>query len=95
VNRANLCVDDEAIILMALKQELRSVIGPGFIYETARDGIEALEVVDSLVAEGIKLVLVISDWLMPGLAGDELVLRLKDRHPDVQAIIITGQANDA
>lgn len=47
-NNAILCVDDEPIILIALKQELKKQFGNEFQYETAINANEALEVVDEL-----------------------------------------------
>jgi CheY-like chemotaxis protein len=94
MDKAIVCVDDEAIILMALKRELRTAIGTSFVYESAADGNEALAVIDSLVAEGVRVVLLITDWMMPGLKGDELVREVRKRHPDIRAILVTGQADE-
>ncbi len=94
MEKAILCIDDEAIILMSLKQELRRAFGSSFIYETARDGAEALEIMEGLSAEGIRLILVISDWLMPGIPADELIGRIRQTCTDIKIIIITGQANE-
>jgi CheY-like chemotaxis protein len=95
VSKAILCVDDEVIILMAIKLELRNAFGSEFVYETASDGAEALELMESLMKEGVRVVVVISDWLMPGMKGDELVIEIQRRYPDIQAMIVTGQADDA
>jgi DNA-binding NtrC family response regulator len=94
VKDAILCVDDETIILLSLKQELRREFGTEFTYETARSGDEALDIVEEIKREGQNLALVISDWLMPGLAGDELIVRIKGRSPETKAIIVTGHANE-
>jgi len=93
-SKAILIVDDEPIILMALRRELRSSLGPAYQYETARDGTEGLEVVEELVAEGVKVVLVVSDWLMPGIKGDQFLLELRRRHPDIRTIMVSGQADE-
>ncbi|MBP7094839.1 MAG: response regulator [Spirochaetia bacterium] len=91
--RAILCVDDEAIILMALKQELKSHFRDRFLYETAVDAEEALAAIDELVAEGVEVILVISDWLMPGMKGDEFLLKVHERHPGIGSIMVTGHAD--
>lgn len=70
-NNAILCVDDEPIILIALKQELKKQFGNEFQYETAVNATEALEVVDDLAENGINVILILSDWRMPGIKGDE------------------------
>ncbi len=79
---------------MALKQELRSAFGGQFDYETARDAETALEMINELAAEQIEIVLVISDWLMPGIKGDEFLLQARARCPGTCAIMVTGQADD-
>ena len=91
---AILCVDDEPIILMALKQELRSAFGQKFDYETALDASQALELIDELREEGIEIILVISDWLMPGIKGDEFLVQARQRCPGTGTIMITGHADD-
>lgn len=93
-DKAILIVDDEAIILMALRQELRAELGPGYRYEIACDANEALGLFDELSAEGIEIVLVISDWLMPGMKGDEFLMRAKSRHPGIRTIMISGQTDE-
>jgi DNA-binding NtrC family response regulator len=90
---AILIVDDEAIILMALKQELMGRYGDAFQLETALNAKEANEVIDDLVGDGIRIILIISDWLMPGVKGDRFLADVKIRHPTVRCIIISGQAD--
>jgi CheY-like chemotaxis protein len=88
-----LCVDDEPLILEALKTELRSRFSSRFSYETALDGLEALALIEELVAEGISIVLVVSDWMMPGIKGDEFLSRVHVRWPSIRTILITGHAD--
>jgi quercetin dioxygenase-like cupin family protein/ActR/RegA family two-component response regulator len=92
---AILCVDDEAIILLALKNELRDAFGERFLYETALGAEQALASLERLTAEGIRIILVISDWLMPGIKGDEFLAIVRERYPGTKAIMITGQADAA
>lgn len=92
---AILCVDDEAIILMALKQELRASFGTSIDYETAYNADQALTTIKELRDEGIDLILVISDWLMPGIKGDEFLLEARKLYPTASAIMLTGQADDS
>lgn len=94
IDKAILLVDDEAIILLALRQELRAELGPLYRYEIATNAKEALAVFDELAADGIRIVLVISDWLMPGMKGDEFLMRVHEQHPDVKTIMISGQTDE-
>jgi CheY-like chemotaxis protein len=93
MDKAILCVDDEPIILMAMKMELRRSFGSEFLYESATDGDQALETIGALAEDGVKVVLLISDWLMPGMKGDELVTEVGRRFPGIRAIIVTGHAD--
>jgi len=90
---AILIVDDEAMILMAIKQEIMSRYGEAFQIETALDAEEGFEVIDELVQEQVDVILVISDWLMPGLKGDEFLAKVKAQHPSIHCIIISGHAD--
>jgi DNA-binding NtrC family response regulator len=92
--KAILCVDDEAIILLSLVQELKRAFGSKCLYEKALDAESALAAVEDLEREEIEVVLIISDWLMPGMKGDAFIEIVKERHPDIKTILITGQADD-
>ncbi len=90
--QAILCVDDEAIIVMSLSQEIRSHFRDRFIYETALSAEEAFVIIDELTKEGIRLIMVISDWLMPGMKGDEFLSTVRQMHPDTKTLLVTGHA---
>jgi len=92
-NEAILCVDDEAIILMAMKRELKAHFRDRFRFETALDAEEALRVISALTDDGVSVILVITDWLMPGMKGDELLIRLRSLHPHIRSIMVTGHAD--
>jgi putative two-component system response regulator len=88
-----LLVDDERIVLMSLKSEIRANLGNEARIETADSGAEALAVMDSLEAEGAPLALVISDLRMPGMNGDALLSRVRERQPDALHVLLTGYAD--
>lgn len=73
-----------------MKKELSRRFGDRFEYATARNGHDALATADRLVADGRKLVLVLSDLLMPGMKGDEFLVELHKRHPAVATALISG-----
>ncbi len=91
--QAILCVDDEEMILNCLKEQLRRRLSGEFLFETANSGEEALEVMAELVEDGISLVVVVSDWLMPGLKGDEFLVQVHQKYPQVVTVMLTGQAD--
>jgi len=90
-----LCVDDEVLILISLKHELRKYFGSRFTYETASGPFEALELLDELKQEGSQVVLVLSDWLMPGMRGDAFLEKARQEFPGMKALLISGQIADA
>lgn len=90
---AILCVDDEAVILESLRSQLREAFGDAYSYEIAQDAEDALEVIDELQEEGTQVLLIVSDWLMPGMKGDEFLIEVHRQFPNVVKILLTGQAD--
>lgn len=90
-NIAILAVDDERIILDSIRIQLEKNFSAKYILEFAESANEALEVVESLTNTGIEILLVISDYLMPGMKGDEFVTILKNKFPTINIIMLTGQ----
>jgi CheY-like chemotaxis protein len=90
-----LCVDDESIVLESLRSQLENCLGSEFSYEFAESGVEGLELVEELYQEGLEIALDISDWLMPRMKGDEFLIELHKRHPQINKIILSGLAEDS
>jgi DNA-binding NtrC family response regulator len=91
---AILCVDDEVVILLALKQELKRRFGSRFSVETALDPEQAIGIVEELDSKGVRTAIVITDWIMPGMRGDGLVRTLKERWPGIKSILMSGIADE-
>ena len=84
--RANcLIVDDEPRLRQVLMHLMRA---DGFRCVEAGNGVEALE---QLEKEPITLVL--TDMEMPKMGGIELLKQLRQRHPDVAVVMITGNSD--
>lgn len=82
-----LFVDDEPNVLAALKRMLR------YKHETwdmtfVESGLEALEQLDLKHYDAL-----VSDIRMPGMDGAELLSRVKDAHPSVIRIALSGQVD--
>lgn len=90
-----LCVDDEIIVLTALKDQLRRAFGSDFHIDVAESAEEALELLDELALDGHTLLVIVSDWLMPGMKGDEFLIKAHERFPSVVKIMLSGQAESA
>ncbi|MCS6904407.1 MAG: SpoIIE family protein phosphatase [Bacteroidia bacterium] len=88
-----LCVDDERSVLDTLSQQIVSALGKEFEIEVAQSGEEALELAQQLEKEGLQLAVVLTDQIMPGMKGDELLIQLHRTHPEALKILLTGQAN--
>jgi CheY-like chemotaxis protein len=91
--KAIICVDDESIILESLREQLEKYFGDQYSYETAESGEEALEIIDDLEDDNIDIAIIVSDWLMPGMKGDRLLLQVDLRYPRVVKVLLTGQAD--
>ncbi len=90
-----LCVDDERVILDSLERQLEDAFGDDYLYEFAENGEDALELIDELNEEGLNIIVVVSDWLMPGIKGDEFLVRVHNQFPNTVNILLSGQADDA
>jgi adenylate cyclase len=59
----------------------------------AQGGEEALEVISELLEDNYEITVVIADYIMPGMKGDELLIRIHDISPKTHKIMLTGQAD--
>ncbi|OQY53014.1 MAG: hypothetical protein DRR08_10735 [Candidatus Parabeggiatoa sp. nov. 2] len=87
------CVDDERTVLNSLQTELMNALGDDYLIEPAESGLDALEIIEELLEDGIELPVVISDQIMPGIKGDELLTRIHAIAPKTLTILLTGQAD--
>jgi DNA-binding NtrC family response regulator len=92
---AILCVDDEVMILDSLREQLQRRFGDQYLYEVAESVKEAWWVIEDLQASGIRLLVIVSDWLMPDVRGDEFLVQVHQRFPNILTIMLTGQADAA
>lgn len=90
-----LCVDDEQVVLKSLKMQLKEAFGDTYLYELAEDADEALELIHELSKDESNIVLIVSDWLMPGMKGDEFLTRVHQEFPSIVKIMLTGQADES
>ena len=79
-----LLVDDEEEFTRALAERMAA---RGLRVETAPDGEAALARAATKSFDAILL-----DLSMPGLDGIETLRRLRERHPEIQVILLTGHA---
>src|SRR5574338_126240 len=79
-----LLVDDQRSILHLLHSALNTM-GHDLEIIEAPSGEEAL-----LSAQLRKIDLVVSDYLLPGITGIELIHKIRARHPDVKVVLVSG-----
>jgi CheY-like chemotaxis protein len=91
---AIICVDDEVVILDSLKKQLKRKFGDRFIYEVAESPEEAWKIIEELQADEIDIIVIVSDWLMPGTKGDEFLIQIHNSFPNITKIMLTGQADE-
>lgn len=88
-----LCVDDEKIILDSLKTQLKAHFGEKFLYEVAENADDAMELIDELHDDGLRILVIVTDWLMPGIKGDEFLAQVHKKYPEIVKVMLTGQAD--
>jgi CheY-like chemotaxis protein len=84
-----LVVDDEPDVEVLFRQQFRRDLRAGrFVMEFAQSAPAALQRIGD--AEGVSLILILSDINMPGMSGLELLPKAKAIRPDVPVIMITA-----
>jgi len=89
-----LCVDDEQVVLHALRDQLMIEYGKKYVIEIAESAEEGLEILDELSADGLVPLIIISDWLMPGMKGDDFFIEAHKRFPYVVKVLLTGHVDE-
>ena len=77
-----LLAEDEVLIALMFQDALEVA---GHRVSVAHDGIEALEVDEQDPAE-----VLVTDLAMPRMGGRELLARLRERRPDLPALVVSG-----
>ncbi len=90
---AILCVDDETMVTGALHTLLEQHLKEVEIIEVAQSADEALEVIGELQEDAIDLKVVVADYIMPHVRGDELLVRIHRLLPRTKTILLTGQSD--
>jgi len=81
-----LLIDDDELVRLGTAEMLLEL---GFEVLQAGNANEGLEVIDASPA----LSAVVTDHLMPGMTGAELARRLRDEHPELPVLLISGYQN--
>jgi two-component system, cell cycle sensor histidine kinase and response regulator CckA len=84
-----LLVEDDAAVRGLAREVLQE---QGYTVLPAANGEEALQIVETYQG---RIDLLMTDVIMPGMAGDELVEHLRLQLPDLKVVFVSGYASDA
>jgi two-component system, cell cycle sensor histidine kinase and response regulator CckA len=82
-----LVVEDEPALVSIYERALRL---KGYEVLTATNGEDALEIAE----DGRRIDLLLSDIVMPGISGRELVWRIREMRPELPIILASGYASE-
>ncbi len=91
-----ICVDDQREVLSAVLQDLEPLTA-WLNIEDCESAEEVLDLMDELDAEGEMVAVLVSDHVMPGKTGVELLTEVSQdsRFTHTKKILLTGQATHA
>jgi CheY-like chemotaxis protein len=81
-----LLVDDEPLVRTSTAEMLSDL---GYDVVEAESGEEALR----LIREGLRLDLLVTDHMMPGITGTDLARIVRLEQPHVKALLVSGYAD--
>jgi diguanylate cyclase (GGDEF)-like protein len=87
------CIDDERLVLISLRDQLSRILGNDYEIELAEGCQEALALFAELEEARVHIPLVICDQMMPGMSGEQFLISIHPRHPQTRKILLTGQAS--
>ncbi|MBY8141782.1 response regulator [Vibrio fluvialis] len=88
-----ICVDDQREVLSAVLQDLEP-LATWLNIEDCESAYEVLDLMDDLDAQGEYIALIISDHVMPGKTGVDLLTEVAEdsRFKGTKKVLLTGQA---
>ena len=88
-----ICIDDEDVVLTSLEIELQQAMGTTCRIELAQSGDDAIEMLHEYISENQAISVIISDYIMPGMRGDEALNKAHALVPSARKIMLTGQSS--
>ncbi|MCP4311662.1 MAG: response regulator, partial [Bacteroidetes bacterium] len=88
-----LCVDDEVLVLNSLNTQLKQFFGSDYRFEMVDNGEDALLLVKQFIEMDVDVPVVVTDHIMPGMKGDELLSKIYQVSHRTLNIMLTGQAD--
>ncbi len=85
IKRVLLCVDDEILVLNALKRSLRKEPYELLCAQSAEEAIDILN--------NKQVNVVLTDYRMPSMSGLELIQYIKNQYPQIVTVLLSGYAD--
>ena len=93
---AVICIDDDPMILQVLGFQMEKFLNHSdTIIELYTEPSKALRDIKDFVFEDIEILFVIVDYQMPHISGAKFIRALKETHPAIPCIMLSGQANSS
>jgi CheY-like chemotaxis protein len=73
---------------------VRAAYESTYDYETAQSAEEAWEIIEDYHDRQRRIVLLVSDWLMPIEKGDSFLIRVAQNYPDIRLIMLSAYADE-
>ena len=87
-----MCVDDDKYILHTLYEQLNGWFGKDYIIAKEESAEAALKTLERFIEEKVTISVVISDYIMPGMRGDEFLKNVYDLKSSIKTIMLTGHS---
>ena len=91
---AILAVDDDIMVLNSLRMQLERNFA-NHVLEFAQNVDEAIGVIDELRKNQVKLIVIVSDWIMPLKNGDVLAKYVKSMDEKVKVVVLSGKLEES
>ena len=92
---AVLCVDDDPVILQLVDFQMKKLVNPvNTIVESTTDPTQVEEKLEEIKSYGLEPLFLMTDYQMPGMSGAQLIRKMKKINPELNCILLSGQAND-
>ena len=96
INNAVICLDDDPMILQVLGFQLEKFVdASNTLIELYTNPSRALADIKEFVFDEIEIIFVIVDYQMPEMSGATFIRSLKQTHPNLPCIMLSGQANSS
>jgi len=88
-----LTVDDDSLVLEAIRRDLRASYAEDYQIVSAGSGSEALDTLTSIQGRGGVAALFLVDQRMPEMTGTEFIRHARELFPDAKRVLLTAYAD--